>query len=170
MTATGSGWEGYVHMVQHKYNKKKEAWTKTNICANAAIYGKDGVAWAVSEGCPELKTYQHMQEMDDGGTLEVTVDEFQCAYDAAGGNRKPSAAGIRMGNEKYVFVRHDAEFGSTYMTRSGGGGAVAARTKEGLVIGFWNKDTQMNPKGVQNAADCGMQVEEMAQHLKDAGR
>ena len=50
MTATGkgSGWEGYVHMVCHKYNKKKEAWTKTNICSNAAIYGKDGVAWAVS--------------------------------------------------------------------------------------------------------------------------
>ena len=51
-----------------------------------------------------------MQEMDDGGSLEITVDEFQCVYDAAGGNRKPSAAGIRIGNEKYVFVKHDAEF------------------------------------------------------------
>ena len=91
-------------------------------------------------------------------------------YDAAGGNRKPSAAGIRIGNEKYVFVKHDAEFGSTYMTRQGGGGAVAARTKEGVVIGFWNKDETMNPGGNQNAADCGMQVENMAELLKNAGK
>ena len=149
MTATGkgSGWEGYIHCILHKWNKKKEQYTKTNICTNAAIYGKDGVAWAVSEGCPELQTYQMNQEMDDGGTLEITVNEFQCVFDAAGGTRKPSAAGIRIGNEKYVFVRHDPEYQSTYMTRQGGGGAVAAKLKTCVVIGFWNKEASMNPGG-----------------------
>ena len=53
----GSGWEGYVHMILHKYNKKKQAYTKVNITSAAAIFGKDGTAWAVSEGFPELKEY-----------------------------------------------------------------------------------------------------------------
>ena len=169
MTSKGSGWEGYVHMILHKYNQKKKQYTKTNVCSNAGIYGKDGVAWAVSEGCPELKEYSKVQEMDDGGEMEILVNEFQCVYDAAGGTRKPSAAGIRIGDEKYVFVKHDPEYQSTYMTRQGGGGACAARLKEGVVLGFWNKDAIMTPGGNQNAADCGLMVEDMATLLRDAG-
>ena len=105
-----SGWEGYVHMILHKYNQKKQCYSKTNVCKHAAIYGKDGVAWAVSSEFPELKEYSREQEMEDGGTIPITVNEFQCVYEAAGGSRMPSAAGIRIGDQKYVFVRHDPEY------------------------------------------------------------
>ena len=166
-----SGWEGYVHMIQHKYNKKKQQYTKVNVCSGAAIYGKDGSAWAVSEGFPELKEYSMMQEMDDGGEMEVKVNEFQCALGAAGGSRKPSAAGILMGNKKYVFMKHDQEYQSTYMVTTGGG-ATVAQTKKAVVIGFWDKTAEMKSLdgktlGIQNAADCGLIVEDMATLLKD---
>ena len=104
-----SGWEGYVHMILHKYNKKSQQWTKTNICEHAAIYGLDGTAWAVSSEWPGLSEYMFDVEQDDGGTIPCKVNEFQCALAAANGRRKPSEAGIRMGNEKFVFVSHDAE-------------------------------------------------------------
>jgi hypothetical protein len=52
-----SGWEGYVHMILHKYNKSKSEYTKTNICQHAAIYGIDGTAWAVSADWPGLSEY-----------------------------------------------------------------------------------------------------------------
>ena len=113
----GSGWEGYVHMILHKYNQKKQQYTKHNVCSHAAIYGADGVAWAVSENFPLLGEYMRMQTMDDGGEAEIKVNEFQCVFGAAGGARMPSAAGIRIGDVKYMFVRHDAEYLSTYMTR-----------------------------------------------------
>ena len=117
MASDKSGWEGYVHMTLHKYNKKKQQYTKQNVCTHAAIFGKDGVAWAVSDKFPELKEYMRMQTMDDGGEAEIKVDEFECVYGAAGGSRMPSAAGIRINDEKYVFVRHDPDYQSTYMTR-----------------------------------------------------
>ena len=80
------------------------------MCTHAAIYGKDGVAWAVSDKFPELREYSRIQTMDDGVDAEIKVNEFQCVYDAAGGSRMPSAAGIRIGDEKYVFVRHDGDY------------------------------------------------------------
>ena len=88
-------------------------------------------------------------EQEDGGTLPIKVNELQCALGAANGRRKPSEAGIRMGGEKYVFIRHDAEINCCYMSRAGGGGAVVAKTKDALIIGIWAKDMPMS-KGVQN--------------------
>lgn len=61
-----------------------------------------------------------------------------------------------MGNTKYVFVRHDAEINSVIMSRDGGGGATATKTKDAIIIGIWMKDTPMQPKGVQNAGDCSI--------------
>ena len=48
-----------------------------------------------------------IEGMSAGDTKTVQVDEFQCALLAADGNRKPSEAGIRMGNQKYMFVAKD---------------------------------------------------------------
>ena len=110
-----------------------------------------------------------MQTMDDGGEAEIKVNEFQLVQGAANGSRMPGPAGIRIGNEKYVFVRHDQEYQSTYMTKQGGGGGCVARFKGGLVIGLWDNDQKIQPGGNQNAADCGMMVEDMATMLKDAG-
>ena len=66
---------------------------------------------------------------------------------AAAGRRKPSDAGIRMGNEKFMFITHDPEYGSCQLSRQGGGGACAAQLKNGVVIGIWKKDEPMS-KGV----------------------
>ena len=107
--------------------------------------------------------------MDDGGEAEIKVDEFQCVWGAAGGSRMPTQAGIRIGDEKYVFVKHDQEFQSSYLSRQGGGGACCAKFGGGLVLGMWDKDALMQPGGNQNAADCGLMVEDMAVMLKEAG-
>jgi hypothetical protein len=56
-------------------------------------------------------------ETDEGSNRDVKVNEFQCAIAAAAGRRKPSEAGIRMGNEKYMFIMHDPEFGSCQLSR-----------------------------------------------------
>ena len=74
-----SGWEGYVHMIEHRYNKKKQQYTKTNICKCAAIYGMDGTPWAVSANWPGLHIYEHEQESEYGGTELVQVNEFNIA-------------------------------------------------------------------------------------------
>ena len=107
-------------------------------------------------------------EQDDGSTIPVKVNEFQCALAAANGRRKPSEAGIRMLGEKFMFIKHDAEINVCYMSREGGGGAVAAKTKDALIIGIWKKDLPMS-KGFQNQGDCGLQVEDMAAYLKEKG-
>jgi hypothetical protein len=52
----------------------------------------------------------------------------------------PSPAGVRMGNEKFIFVKHEQDTKSTYLTRMGGGGAVITRLEKGIVIGIWHKD------------------------------
>jgi hypothetical protein len=54
------------------------------------------------------------------------------------------------------------------MSREGGGGAVVAKIKDAIVMGFWKKDLAMS-KGVQNQGDCALQVEDMAAYLKDKG-
>jgi hypothetical protein len=107
-------------------------------------------------------------EQDDGSKIPCKVNEFQCALQSALGRRKPSEAGIRMGQEKFVFIRHDAESNVCYMSREGGGGATTAKIKDAVIIGIWKKDVPMS-KGVQNQGDCGLQVEDMASYLKDKG-
>lgn len=99
----------------------------------------------------------------------MVVDEFKCAVSAAGGNRKPSEAGIRMGNEKYMFVRHDAEAMLTQMSRAGGGATICKLKKGGIVIGIYNKDDLMSNGGNQNPGDCAFQVEMVAEFLRGEG-
>jgi len=59
------------------------------------------------------------------------------------GKRMPTAAGVRMGNTKYMFVRHDPEDNVCYLSKVGGGGCVV-RTRNAIVIGIWDKHTIMS--------------------------
>ena len=55
------------------------------------------------------------------------------------------------------------------LARFKGGGASIMKTKNAIVIGMWNKDMVMTNNATQNAGDCAMQVEKVANLLKDAG-
>jgi hypothetical protein len=82
-----SGWEGYIYLLQHDYDIKKQEYKKTNVSQHAAIYGNDGTAWAVSSAWPGLNEYKHTMEGDEGNSIEIAVNEFKCALGAAGGSR-----------------------------------------------------------------------------------
>ena len=74
-----------------------------------------------------------------------------------------------MGNQKYVFVSHDAEDSVVQLSREGGGGAAVMRTKDALVFGIWKKDEACVPKGFQNQGDCSLQVEAIGKYIKEQG-
>ena len=84
----------------------------TGACEACAIYGQDGSAWAWSpnfhELLPQSVTIEGMSAAD---TKTVQVDEFQCVLKAADGDRNPSEAGNRMGNQKFMFVAKDEATG-----------------------------------------------------------
>ena len=113
----------------------------TGACEAVAIYGHDGSAWAWSPTFPELLPQSVLIEgMSAADTKTVQVDEFQCALLAADGNRNPSEAGIRMGNQKYMFVAKDDTTGVVILSKRGGGGAALAKTNTALIIAFYEKD------------------------------
>ena len=49
-----------------------------------------------------------------------------------------------MGNHKFVMTQHDPETNAAYLTRTGGGGATVARTKNAIIIGIWDKNAVMS--------------------------
>jgi hypothetical protein len=55
------------------------------------------------------------------------------------------------------------------MSRTGGGGAVVARLKDGIVVGIWHKDIPMSKGGNQNMFDCAMNVEKLGNYLRELG-
>ena len=113
----------------------------TGACEAVAIYGHDGAGWAWSPTFPELLPQSVLIEgMSAADTKTVQVDEFQCALLAADGNRNPSEAGIRMGNQKYMFVAKDDTTGVVILSKRGGGGAALAKTNTALIIAFYEKD------------------------------
>ena len=103
--------------------------------------------YANSEGF-QLYNYTFDLTLEDGSKKSVNVNEFVCALEATKGNRKPSEAGIRMANQKYMLVKHNQENNSAYLGREGGGGACVARTNTVLLIGVWNKSAQMSNGGL----------------------
>ena len=100
---------------------------------------------------------------------KVNVNEFDCALKAAQGNRKPSEAGIRMCNQKYMLIQHNPDSSSAYLGREGGGGACVAKTDKALVIAIYDKKAEMSNKRLQNPGDCNDLVERMVEFLKSAG-
>ena len=127
------------------------SYSAENVCSAAAIYGLDGSAWAWSPTFPELSTYEFPLEGMDGSVKNVTVNEIECAIKAAEGVRNPTEAGVRLGNEKYMFVTFDETSGVAQLSKRGGGGAAIAKTATAVVIAFWIKDAPTSTKGVQTA-------------------
>lgn len=138
------------------------------MCEFSAIYGHDGNAWATAPGFA-LYTYEYDMPQEDGSKKKVPVNEFKALFEATKGNRKCGEAGIRIANQKYMFIKHNPENNSVYLAREGGGGACAVRTNQCLILGVWNKAGVMSNKKLQNAGDCNELVENMAKYLSASG-
>ena len=162
-----NGWDDYIPHIQHFFSKVKGEFTKKNVCCEAAIIGQDGVVWASTKGWPGLKEYDHPTEEMDGTVVNVKVNELQAAMQVAMGNRNPTAAGVRMGNQKYVM--QVAEDNVAQLTKLGGGGACVARTTKAVVIGLWDKTAMMSNNQNQNGGDCAIVTERVAKFMKDQG-
>ena len=163
-----SGWEGYIYQLQNVYDATTGTYKMTNVCEHAAIYGLDGSQWAASAGFV-LGNYPFNLTLEDDSQKSVNVNEFTTALEATKGNRKGSEAGIRMGNQKYMLIKHIPEKDAAYLGREGGGGACVARTKQCVIIGIWNKAGVMSNGQLQNSGDCNELVEKMAEYLKSSG-
>jgi len=161
-------WMEYIQQVVDKMDFNTGAYTETGVCEAAAIYGLDGQPWAWSPNFPELTSYTFQME-GMGETIPVEVDEVQCAIKAGAGNRKPCEAGVRMGNEKYMFVTHDPDTKVTQLSKSGGGCAIGT-TGTAVIIAFYVKDkAKTSGNGCQTMGQCAEQVQVMTQYLIDSG-
>ena len=137
---------------------------KTNVCQYAAIYGRDGTAWAVSDNWPGLHTYEQEQDTE-AGVQTVLVNEWEIVDKVSMGQRMP---GIRIGKEKYTFVRFDPQFKSAHLVKTKGG-ATLVKTNKAVIIGTWTQELDMSNGKCQNQGDCSMQVEDMADYLREKG-
>ena len=79
----------------------------------------------------------------------------------------PTAAGVRMGGQKYVM--QTADDGVAQLTKLGGGGACVAKTGKALVIGLWDKTAMMSNNQNQNGGDCAIGVERLATFMREQG-
>ncbi len=92
---------------------------------------------------------------------------------ATGGDRKGGQeAGIRICNQKYMFLRNDvSKSGIKFcvLSRAGGGGACVAKTNKALLVGVWTGKDTPTSKGTQNTGDCEKNVLAVADILYTAG-
>ena len=106
-----------------------------------------------------------------GNKTKVPVNEVDVAKQVGEGQRRPAGdAGIRLGNAKYMFVRHDADgldVPYTMLTKQGGGGAVIANCNGASIIAFVEKETKNSAGQDQTTGEAVPQVVEMAKYLKD---
>ena len=144
-------------------------WVKENVCSAAAIYGADGVCWAFSPTFPELLTYDFELEGMDGSKQKISVNEVTNAIAAAKGERNPTAAGIRMGNQKFMLTVYEEDGKTSQLKKMGGGGAAVSLLNTGVVIAFYDKEGTMSDGKAQNGPDVANQVAAMGQYLRDQG-
>ena len=163
-----SGWEGYIYQIQNDFDHATQQYKLTNCCEHAALIGLDGTPWAATAGF-NLAQYDFEIEMEDGNKQKVPVNEFKIIEAATAGNYKLSKAGIRINNEKYMFIRHNSENDSVYLSRAGGGGACVIKAKTCIVIGVWNKAAKMSNEQLQTAGKCNELVEKMGEYLVSSG-
>mmetsp|Transcript_14575 Transcript_14575/g.24872 ORF Transcript_14575/g.24872 Transcript_14575/m.24872 type:complete len:95 (-) Transcript_14575:71-355(-) len=91
---------------------------------------------------------------------------------AAKGDRKGGQeCGVRICNQKYMFLRAAEEGGVHYcvLSRQGGGGACVALTGKTLCVGVYDKTLEMSAGGLQNIGDCQKNVINVAKQLAGAG-
>ena len=167
-----SGWDQYVHQIQNTFDAATNGWSVTAVNTYACVYGHDGAVWAASEGFA-LHNYEFDLMQEDMTTKKVPCNEHAAAMAAAGGARKGGQdAGIRIANQKYMFIRSDkssegVEF--CILSKQGGGGACIAKTDKALLVGVWVKDAPMSNGKTQNTGDCEKNVINTAHILKAAG-
>ena len=164
-------WDTYVHQIQNTLDPETNNWSVTNVCLYACVYGKDGSAWATSPGF-QLATYEFDLMQEDGSTKKVTCNEHSAVLKATTGDRKGGQeAGIRICNQKYMFLQANEEGGVKYavLSRQGGGGACIAQTAQAVLVGVWEKGQQMSNGGTQNTGDCTKNVLTVAKNLAGAG-
>jgi len=166
--AEANQWMEYIDQVLNKLNYETNEWTVRGACDAAAIYGLDGSAWAWSPNFPELKSYDFPLEDMGGNVTNIAVDEIQCAIKASEGNRNPCDAGIRLGNEKYMFVAHDPETQVVQLSKRGGGAAIC-KTATAVIIAFYVKDKAMETGGFQTIGMVAEQVSAMGAFLREQG-
>ena len=83
-----SAWDPYVHQIQNKFDASSNAWSVTDVCQSACIYGHDGTPWAASKGF-FLANYDYDLEQEDGTKKRVVCNEHAGLMLAVDGNRKP---------------------------------------------------------------------------------
>ena len=141
------------------------------MCEFAAVYGQDGPAWACSNGF-QLASYEFQQPQEDGSTKPVACNEHAALIKACGGDRKGgSDCGIRICNQKYMFLTSSKMEDVKYvvLSRQGGGGACVALTGKALIVGVYNKTAMMSNNKTQNTGDCQKNVINVAKQLMEAG-
>ena len=110
---------------------------------------------------------------EDGSTAKTPCNEFNAMMKAASGERKGGQeCGLRICNEKYMFLRSDKTSEGVpfcVLSRKGGGGACVAKCDKVLVVGVWGKDVEMSNGKTQNTGDCEKNVCNVAHTLKAAG-
>ena len=158
--------------IQNTFDADTNSWAVTNVCQFACLYGHDGNAWAVSQGF-QLATYEFDMPQEDMSTKKVICNEHAALMKATGGDRKGGQeCGIRICNQKYMFLRADQTSEGVkfcVLTRQGGGGACVAKTDKVLIVGVWGKDVPMSNGKTQNTGDCEKNVCNVAHILKNAG-
>jgi hypothetical protein len=100
-------------------------------------------------------------EAMDGSTVKVLCNEHEAMVKAAKGTRNGGQqCGLRICNQKYMFLKNEERDGVKFATlsRQGGGGACVALTKQCLLVGVWSKEAEMSNGGMQNIGDCEKQV------------
>ena len=140
--SASNGWDSYIWQIQNSFSAKKGTYFKMNVCTHAAIIGNDGTPWVTTSEWPALTEYEFDLEGLEG-TQKVKVNEHKCAMAVSTGNRNPTAAGVRLGGQKYVLSNHDQSCNLAQLTRQGGGGASVMKTKNSVVIGTWSKEAVM---------------------------
>ena len=137
-----------------------------DVCKAAAIYGLDAAPWAFTPNFPELKTYNFEMEDMGGNKTNCEVNEVQCAIGAAEGKRNPCDAGVRLGNEKYMFINHNEGDGVTQLSKRGGG-ASCMKIGTAVIIAIWDKECKQSDEKFQTGGNCAEQVAVMGAYLKE---
>ena len=164
-------WDTYVHQIQNTFDPDTNNWAVTNVCQFGCVYGHDGNVWASSPGF-QLANYEFDMPQEDGSTKKTPCNEHSAVMKAVGGERKGGQeCGIRICNQKYMFLRSDEKDGIKFavLGRQGGGGAIAAKTATALLVGVWGKDVPMSNGKTQNTGDCEKNVMNVAAQLAGAG-
>ena len=164
-------WDQYVHQIQNTFDPATNGWAVTNVNQFACVYGHDGAQWAASQGF-QLANYEFDMPQEDGSTKKVPCNEHAAVMKACDGNRKGGQdCGIRICNQKYMFLTNGEDSGVKYavLTRQGGGGACVAKTGKALLVGVWGKDAPMSNGKTQNTGDCQKNVLNVAKQLAGAG-